>query len=97
MARALVTTVLGTSGFKLESVASGLEALAFLEDHHVDVIVLDLMLPEVDGIETCRLIRSRFGRSNCGSGNETASPSSPSARASSGEASINSASEVYWV
>ena len=36
--------------------------------------------------------RSRFGRSNCGSGNDTASPSSPSARASSGEASISSAS-----
>ncbi len=39
--------------------------------------------------------RSRFGRSNCGSGNDTASPSSPSARASSGEASISSASDVY--
>ena len=40
--------------------------------------------------------RSRFGRSNCGSGNDTASPSSPSARASSGEASISLGVEVYF-
>src|SRR5882724_3885969 len=63
VARALVTTVLGTSDFRVESAASAIEALAYLEHNRVDLIILDLMLPEVDGIEACQQIRARYGRS----------------------------------
>jgi DNA-binding response OmpR family regulator/signal transduction histidine kinase len=63
VARDLVATVLSVSGFRLESAGSAIEALAYLEEHRVDLIVLDLMLPEVDGIEACKEIRARYGRS----------------------------------
>ena len=38
---------------------SGTEALKLLETHPIDGILLDIMLPEMDGFETCRHIRNR--------------------------------------
>jgi DNA-binding NtrC family response regulator len=38
-------------------VGSGEEALAFLEDHAADVVVLDVRMPGMDGIETLRKIK----------------------------------------
>ena len=35
----------------------GAEALRLFQEHTPDLIVLDLMLPEVDGFEVCRQIR----------------------------------------
>ena len=63
MARALVTTVLDVSGYDIASVASADEALSYLAEHPVDLVILDLMMPEIDGLEACRQIRARFGRS----------------------------------
>ena len=63
MARALVTTVLDVSGYDIASVASADEALSHLAEHPVDLVILDLMLPQIDGLEACRRIRARFGRS----------------------------------
>lgn len=39
------------------SYSLGLEALAFLEQNSVDVILLDINLPDISGIELCRRIR----------------------------------------
>jgi len=36
---------------------SGEEALAYLADHHADVVVLDVRMPGMDGIETLRKIK----------------------------------------
>ena len=38
-------------------VSSGAEALRFLADHEVDVVLLDMKMPGMDGIETLREIR----------------------------------------
>jgi two-component system response regulator MtrA len=44
-------------GFEVEAVADGRAALDHLAGHPVDLVVLDLMLPGVDGLEVCRQIR----------------------------------------
>ena len=37
---------------------SGKEALQQLNDHHIDIVLLDIMMPEMDGYEVCTLIKS---------------------------------------
>lgn len=48
---------LAREGFGVERVRSGEEALRSLRAHPVDVVVLDLGLPGIDGVEVCRRIR----------------------------------------
>jgi len=42
---------------KVEKAASGKQALEMIENKHYDLILMDHMMPELDGIETTRLIR----------------------------------------
>ena len=36
---------------------NGAAALAYLEDHTVDALLLDILMPEVDGFSVCRAVR----------------------------------------
>ncbi len=45
-------------GFETRSVASGEEVLGAVHERRPDLILLDLMLPGVDGLEVCRRLRS---------------------------------------
>jgi len=47
-------------GVDVEGVGSGEEALKVLEDKQVDVVVLDVKMPGMDGIETLREIKKRY-------------------------------------
>ena len=46
-------------GFEALVSNEGGRALQLLETEHPDIVLLDLMLPDMDGIELCRLIRER--------------------------------------
>ena len=47
------------AGYDVITVANGLEALKRAQKDTPDLIVLDVMLPGVDGFEVCRLLRSK--------------------------------------
>jgi len=49
---------LESEGYTVHAVADGPAALAHLESHPVDLIVLDRGLPQVDGLEVCRRARA---------------------------------------
>ncbi len=55
---ALVRSYLEREGFEVETTDDGETAVGLARDRAPDVIVLDLMLPGIDGIEACRRIRS---------------------------------------
>jgi DNA-binding response OmpR family regulator len=54
-----VSLYLKNAGYTVKTVATGADALSQVEDEQPALIVLDLMLPDIDGIEVCRRIRQR--------------------------------------
>jgi two-component system, OmpR family, response regulator RegX3 len=57
--RASLTFTLRKEGYEVTCAADGPSALALAEQQAPDVVVLDLMLPGLDGIEVARRLRSR--------------------------------------
>ena len=55
--RDLVCLHLGVEGFTCLEAADGPTALSLAETHPLDVVVLDLMLPGLDGLAVCRALR----------------------------------------
>jgi len=54
----LVDRYLQKAGFSIELLSSGRDALKAIADRTPDLLILDLMLPHVDGLEICRSVRS---------------------------------------
>jgi two-component system, OmpR family, alkaline phosphatase synthesis response regulator PhoP len=55
----LVQAYLEREGYSVLAVGSGSEALSVLAQQPVRLVVLDLALPDIDGLEVCRQIRAR--------------------------------------
>jgi two-component system response regulator MtrA len=55
--REVASLGLGQAGFKVTTAADGREGLLQFRQAPFDVVVLDIMLPELDGLEVCRTIR----------------------------------------
>ena len=55
--RDLITLHLGLEGFACTPSADGRDALATLNEQRFDIVVLDLMIPSIDGLAVCRAVR----------------------------------------
>lgn len=56
--RAAVERALGAAGYSVCSAASGLDGLTRIVDEQPDVVVLDLGLPDIDGLELLKMLRA---------------------------------------
>lgn len=61
LARA-VTAILEKSNYAVDAVCDGAEALLYLESGNYDGVILDIMMPKVDGLEVLRTMRQRGDR-----------------------------------
>ncbi|WP_237741279.1 hybrid sensor histidine kinase/response regulator [Geminocystis herdmanii] len=55
----VIETFLSNENYSLHYASNGYEAIATLDDVQPDLILLDVMMPELDGIEVCRQIKNR--------------------------------------
>ena len=55
------STILKRAGYDVLEAATGLECLQSVRAHHPDLILLDVMLPDVSGVQVCREIKSDPG------------------------------------
>ena len=55
----LVSYNLSHAGYEVQTATTGRKALELIQQHPPDLIVLDLMLPDVDGMEVCRSLRQQ--------------------------------------
>jgi DNA-binding response OmpR family regulator len=57
--RQQTTTLLADEGYAVDEAATGEQGLATFERRPADCVLLDVMLPDIDGFEVCRRLRTR--------------------------------------
>jgi DNA-binding response OmpR family regulator len=57
--RKLLSFPLARDGYKVVQAADGQEALERFDEQPIDLVVLDVMLPGIDGLEVCKQLRAR--------------------------------------
>ncbi|MEC0246022.1 response regulator transcription factor [Paenibacillus chitinolyticus] len=59
--RELVLIFLQAEGLQVFEAVDGIDALSKLETNKIDMVILDIMMPKMDGWQLCREIRSHYG------------------------------------
>lgn len=57
----ILTSILGPEGYELKAAHSGEEALELYETFKPDLVLLDVVMPGINGFETCRTLKTRHG------------------------------------
>jgi len=50
--------ILSKEGYEVLTAADGFEAMSMITDNHPDIIFVDIMMPRLDGYQTCSLIKN---------------------------------------
>ncbi|MGN7298995.1 response regulator transcription factor [Ferdinandcohnia sp. SAFN-114] len=58
--RELICVILSKEGFSIEEATDGKDALSLLEAERIDLIILDIMMPNMDGWSFCKEIRRYY-------------------------------------
>ncbi len=58
--RRLISRILDDAGYKVVTAASGKEALDKLADSGINLVLLDIRMPDMDGFQTLESIRKRY-------------------------------------
>ncbi len=48
---------LGKAGFSVVSIEDGLEVLTRIDDENPDLVFIDVIMPKIDGLQACQIIR----------------------------------------
>lgn len=56
--RSLVRMTLDSDAYRIIEASEGRQALELAHEHHPDLVLLDVMLPDVSGIEICRELKA---------------------------------------
>jgi len=57
----LISYTLRREGYEVATAPNGLEALTMVRQEHFDLVILDIMMPGIDGYEVCRRLRKNPG------------------------------------
>lgn len=57
--REMIRNILESEGYQVVEAGNGFEAIQRIEYHHVDFVILDIMMPKLDGYETLEILRKQ--------------------------------------
>jgi len=58
----VITTMLAKLGYRADVVENGLEVLQAIQHQSYDLVLMDIRMPEIDGIEAVQAIRKKMGQ-----------------------------------
>lgn len=56
----LIKIHLTNEGYEVITATNGINGLKILDNHHIHLVILDIMMPDINGLEVCRNIRQRL-------------------------------------
>lgn len=60
----LISIHVAKAGYSVKEFTNGSDFLRYLEKNRPDLVILDLMLPDIDGLEICKMIRKKENKAD---------------------------------